>query len=120
MCKFSKAGIARVNQLDGILTLFCWKGNLITLKNTSSASSLTFRYANEKDIGEVMLYINGKKVDTLVFPNTTNRYLYFTEISFDIKVPKGALAMNQKKCLLHNKIIMVRRLYFEQYFNTIE
>ena len=88
-----KAGIARVNQIDGILTHFCWKGNSITFKNTPAASSLTFRYANKKDIGAVMLYINGKKVDTLVFPNTTDGHPYFTEISFDIKVPKGADVM---------------------------
>lgn len=88
-----KAGIAKVNQIDGTLTLFCWKGNSITFKDTPAASSLTFSYANKKDIGNVMLYINGKQVDTLVFPNITDGRPYFIEISFDINVPKGADVM---------------------------
>lgn len=65
------------------------KGDSITFKSCPSANSLTFRYANIMDITGVMLYIDGKKIDTLIFPNTQG-YNAYKEITFNASIPENA------------------------------
>jgi len=65
------------------------KGDSITFNSCPSATSLTFRYANMIDTTGVMLYVDGKKIDTLIFPNT-HGYNTYKEITFNADIPEDA------------------------------
>lgn len=87
-------GFARKDRIqdDGggeAIGYFQREGESITFNRCPSATSLTFRYANIIDTTGVMLYVDGKKIDTLIFPNT-HGYNTYKEITFNADIPEEA------------------------------
>lgn len=85
-----KAPIKRIS--GGEAVEFEYADGSVTFKNSPSATSLTFGYANIKNTRNVNLYVNGEKIDTFNFPNT-HGYNDYQEITFNVEIPKDAEVM---------------------------
>lgn len=64
----------------------------VTFKNSPSATSLTFSYANIRDTRNVSLHVDGERIDTFILPNT-HGYNEYKEITLNAEIPKGAEVM---------------------------
>jgi len=72
------------------LSNFEWGGDSITFVDCPPATALRFRYANNRYIRNVKVYIDGKIIDsTLAFANT-HGYDDYQEATFHIEIKEGA------------------------------
>jgi len=85
-----KVAIKRVSGGDAVG--FEYSGSSVTFKNSPSATSLTFGYANIKNTRDVMLFVDGEKIDTFILPNT-HGYNDYKEITFNVEIPEDADVM---------------------------